>query len=144
MQRKIAISYESCNAPVLIIVSSRKMKYCFHLSPMMGFLRNTSCLLQALEELGMISQIKRFAGASAGAMTASLMAVGYDSKDIQGFLSQDMSKMFLGKTSDRDIYSQSSWFAKQPFVYKLFVMNLVYLAITSPFFMDILYWSTSS
>lgn len=80
-------------------------------------------------------------------MTASLMAVGYDSKDIQGFLSQDMSKMFLGKTSDRDhIYhnSQSSWFAKQPFVYKLFVMNLVYLAITSPFYMDILYWSTSS
>lgn len=87
----------------------------------------------------MISQIKRFAGASAGAMTASLMAVGYDSKDIQGFLSQDMSKMFLGKTSDRDIYSQSSWFAKQPFV-----MNLVYLAITSPFYMNILYWSTSS
>lgn len=92
----------------------------------------------------MISQIKRFAGASAGAMTASLMAVGYDSKDIQGFLSQDMSKMFLGKTPDRDIYSQSSWFAKQPFVYKLFVMNLVYLAITSPFYMNILYWSTSS
>lgn len=92
----------------------------------------------------MISQIKRFAGASAGAMTASLMAVGYDSKDIQGFLSQDMSKMFLGKTLDRDIYSQSSWFAKQPFVYKLFVMNLVYLAITSPFYMNILYWSTSS
>lgn len=92
----------------------------------------------------MISQIKRFAGASAGAMTASLMAVGYDSKDIQGFLSQDMSKMFLGITSDRDIYSQSSWFAKQPFVYKLFVMNLVYLAITSPFYMNILYWSTSS
>lgn len=92
----------------------------------------------------MISQIKRFAGASAGAMTASLMAVGYDSKDIQGFLSQDMSKMFLGKASDRDIYSQSSWFAKQPFVYKLFVMNLVYLAITSPFYMNILYWSTSS
>eukprot|EP00105_Crassostrea_gigas_P043526 XP_019927674.1 PREDICTED: uncharacterized protein LOC105340042 isoform X1 [Crassostrea gigas] len=51
--------------------------------------------VRALEELGMISQIKRFAGASAGAMTASLMAVGYDSKDIQGFLSQDMSKMFL-------------------------------------------------
>lgn len=48
----------------------------------------------------MINQIKRFAGASAGAMTASLMAVGYDSKDIQGFLSQDMSKIFLGKTTD--------------------------------------------
>ena len=43
-----------------------------------------------------MDQIKRFAGASAGAMTASLMAVGYNSKDIQGFLSQDMSKMFLG------------------------------------------------
>ena len=43
-----------------------------------------------------MNQIKRFAGASAGAMTASLMAVGYNSKDIQGFLSQDMSKMFLG------------------------------------------------
>nr|XP_022306873.1 uncharacterized protein LOC111113157 isoform X3 [Crassostrea virginica] len=51
--------------------------------------------VRALEELGIMNQIKRFAGASAGAMTASLMAVGYNSKDIQGFLSQDMSKMFL-------------------------------------------------
>lgn len=54
-------------------------------------------ILQALEELGFLSQIKRFAGASAGAMTASLLAVGYDSKDIQGFLSQDLSLILLGK-----------------------------------------------
>lgn len=54
-------------------------------------------ILKALEELGLVSQIKRFAGASAGAMTASLLAVGYDSKDLQGFLSQDLSLMLLGK-----------------------------------------------
>uniref|UniRef100_A0A8W8MH37 PNPLA domain-containing protein n=1 Tax=Magallana gigas TaxID=29159 RepID=A0A8W8MH37_MAGGI len=42
--------------------------------------------VKALEELGLVSQIKRFAGASAGAMTASLLAVGNDSKDLQGFL----------------------------------------------------------
>lgn len=51
--------------------------------------------VKALEELGLVSQIKRFAGASAGAMTASLLAVGYDSKDLQGFLSQDLSLMLL-------------------------------------------------
>ncbi|XP_052682469.1 uncharacterized protein LOC128163052 [Crassostrea angulata] len=51
--------------------------------------------VKALEELGLVSQIKRFAGASAGAMTASLLAVGYNSKDIQGFLSQDLNLMLL-------------------------------------------------
>ncbi|XP_061186008.1 uncharacterized protein LOC133194074 isoform X5 [Saccostrea echinata] len=51
--------------------------------------------VRALEELNLMEQIKRFAGASAGAMTASLLAVGFDSKEIQGFLSQNMAKMFL-------------------------------------------------
>ncbi|XP_048754204.1 uncharacterized protein LOC125665551 isoform X4 [Ostrea edulis] len=51
--------------------------------------------VRALEELNLMKQVKRFAGASAGAMTAALLAVGFSSSDIQGFLSQDMSKMFL-------------------------------------------------
>ena len=42
-------------------------------------------------------QIKRFAGSSAGGMTASLLAVGYNSQQIEEFLSQDLSKIFLGK-----------------------------------------------
>lgn len=40
-------------------------------------------------------KVKRFAGTSAGAMTAALLAVGYNSYDIQKFLSQNLSKIFL-------------------------------------------------
>jgi len=40
--------------------------------------------------------VKRYAGASAGAMTAALLAVGYSSVEIEEFLSQDLSKIFLG------------------------------------------------
>uniref|UniRef100_K1QW66 EF-hand domain-containing protein n=1 Tax=Magallana gigas TaxID=29159 RepID=K1QW66_MAGGI len=54
--------------------------------------------IKALEEVGLIKQIKRYAGASAGAMTASLLAVGYDSKDLQDFLTQDLSSLLLDST----------------------------------------------
>jgi predicted acylesterase/phospholipase RssA len=50
-----------------------------------------------LEEIGAYKNIKRFAGSSAGAMTAALLAVGYNSHEIEEFLSQDLSKIFLGK-----------------------------------------------
>ncbi|XP_067650146.1 uncharacterized protein [Haliotis asinina] len=51
--------------------------------------------VRVLEELGIWPQIRRLAGASAGAMTATLLAVGYNSRDIEGFLSQDLSAVFL-------------------------------------------------
>nr|XP_034309105.1 uncharacterized protein LOC105339290 [Crassostrea gigas] len=51
--------------------------------------------VKALEELGLIDQIKRFSGASAGAICASLMSVGYGSQDMRRFLSQNMSKVCL-------------------------------------------------
>ena len=53
--------------------------------------------LQVLEELGVMKNVRRFAGSSAGAMTAALLAVGYDSYSIEEFLSQDLSKIFLGE-----------------------------------------------
>ncbi|KAK3109157.1 hypothetical protein FSP39_024196 [Pinctada imbricata] len=51
--------------------------------------------IRVLEEQGLYDQIKRYAGSSAGAMTAALLAVGYDSFEIQDFLSQDLSHFFL-------------------------------------------------
>ncbi|XP_038077329.1 uncharacterized protein LOC119745177 [Patiria miniata] len=51
--------------------------------------------IRVLEELGYWGNIKRFAGASAGSMVAALMAVGYNSHDIEAFLSGDISKVFL-------------------------------------------------
>ncbi|KAL5006725.1 hypothetical protein ScPMuIL_015531 [Solemya velum] len=51
--------------------------------------------IQYLEECGVYSKIKRFAGSSAGAMTAALLAVGSTADDIQEFLSQDLTKIFL-------------------------------------------------
>ena len=55
------------------------------------------CVFQVLEDLGIWPQVKRFAGSSAGGMTASLLAIGYNSYQIEEFLSQDLSKIFLGK-----------------------------------------------
>ncbi len=54
------------------------------------------CHLQVLEEVGLWKQVRRLAGASAGAMTAALLAVGYNSHDLEAFLSQDLSKIFVG------------------------------------------------
>lgn len=51
--------------------------------------------IQLLEDIGIFPQIKRFAGTSAGAMTAALLAVGYKSTEIEEFLGQDLSRIFL-------------------------------------------------
>ena len=42
-------------------------------------------------------QIKRFAGASAGAMAAALVALGYSWKDMYTFLSEDIEDIFIYK-----------------------------------------------
>ncbi len=52
-----------------------------------------------LEDLGIWSQVHRIAGASAGAMTATLLSVGYRAFEIEIFLSQNLSKIFEGKQS---------------------------------------------
>ncbi|XP_033741848.1 uncharacterized protein YqhO-like [Pecten maximus] len=51
--------------------------------------------VRALEDCGMFPQIKRFAGTSAGALTAALMSVGYNSHDVEIFMRNDMSKNFM-------------------------------------------------
>lgn len=51
--------------------------------------------MKLLEDLGIDKQIKRYSGASAGAMTAALLAVGYNAEEIKNFLSQDLSHIFL-------------------------------------------------
>ena len=59
--------------------------------------------LQYLEENHLLynkddktAKIKRFAGASAGAITAALVALGYQSKDIYNFLSDNIEEVFIG------------------------------------------------
>ena len=51
-----------------------------------------------LEEIGAYKNIKRFAGTSAGAMAAALFAVGYNSYEMEKFLRQDLSELFLGNS----------------------------------------------
>ncbi|KAJ8313899.1 hypothetical protein KUTeg_008460 [Tegillarca granosa] len=51
--------------------------------------------VRVLEELGIYSNVRRLAGSSAGAMTATLLAVGYNSYEIEEFLSQNLSYFFL-------------------------------------------------
>ncbi len=53
--------------------------------------------LQVLEEAGIMKKIKRVAGASVGAMIASLVALGFTSQDLKEFMDQDLRKILVGK-----------------------------------------------
>nr|KAG5705180.1 hypothetical protein BaRGS_030897 [Batillaria attramentaria] len=59
-----------------------------------------------LEELGVMPNIKRFAGASAGGMMAALLAVGYNSYEVEQFLGDRIDKIFLGICSGREFESR--------------------------------------
>jgi annexin A7/11 len=63
-------------------------------------------LLQVLEEHGILQQMKRFAGTSAGAITAALLAVGYNSYDAEKILGVDFpiliaKYLFTGSLKNR-------------------------------------------
>ncbi|XP_069124132.1 uncharacterized protein [Argopecten irradians] len=51
--------------------------------------------VRVLEEIGLFPSIKRFAGTSAGAITAALLSVGYNSHDVEKFMKKDLSKDFM-------------------------------------------------
>ncbi|GFO21426.1 hypothetical protein PoB_004793100 [Plakobranchus ocellatus] len=55
----------------------------------------TNRIFKLLEELNIWPQIKRLAGTSAGAMTAALLAVGYNSHDLEEFFSLNLNNIFL-------------------------------------------------
>ncbi|XP_069107479.1 uncharacterized protein YqhO-like [Argopecten irradians] len=48
-------------------------------------------VIRVLEEIGLYPQIKRFSGTSAGAITAALLAAGYNSYEIEKFMKNDIS-----------------------------------------------------
>lgn len=49
-----------------------------------------------LESAGILRSIKRVAGASAGAIIAALISLGYDSSDLREFLEQDLRRILVG------------------------------------------------
>jgi predicted acylesterase/phospholipase RssA len=49
-----------------------------------------------------MKKVKRLAGASAGSLCAALLAVGCTSKELEGFLSENFDKIFLGVYTDTD------------------------------------------
>ncbi|XP_059145233.1 uncharacterized protein LOC131932348 [Physella acuta] len=51
--------------------------------------------IKYFEEIGMMPGIRRFGGSSAGAITATLVALGYSSCDIEVFMSDDLEEIFL-------------------------------------------------
>ncbi|CAL1548192.1 unnamed protein product [Lymnaea stagnalis] len=51
--------------------------------------------VRLLEDLDIWPQIRRLAGTSAGAMTASLLAIGYNSHDLEEFFSLNLNNIFL-------------------------------------------------
>jgi len=51
--------------------------------------------IKVLEDAGVIKNIKRVAGASAGAIIASLFAIGYTSSEIKVFMENDLQKIFV-------------------------------------------------
>lgn len=52
-----------------------------------------------LEDVGILKNIKRFAGASVGSMVASLAAIGVSPRELEEFLDQDVRKILAGKIS---------------------------------------------
>ncbi|XP_061169580.1 uncharacterized protein LOC133178945 [Saccostrea echinata] len=50
--------------------------------------------LRALEEVGIMTRIKRFAGTSVGSITATMAALGYKSTEIREVMSTDFSKYY--------------------------------------------------
>ncbi|KAI8795204.1 Uncharacterized protein BgiBS90_002971, partial [Biomphalaria glabrata] len=48
-----------------------------------------------LEDIGMMSQIKRVAGCSSGAITAVNIALGYTTTEAEAFLSENMEDVIL-------------------------------------------------
>ena len=50
-----------------------------------------------LENAGVMKSIKRVAGASAGAIIATLVALDYDSRELREFLEQDLRRILVGK-----------------------------------------------
>ncbi|PVD30056.1 hypothetical protein C0Q70_09317 [Pomacea canaliculata] len=48
-----------------------------------------------LEELGLMEQIKSFAGSSAGGMMAALLALGYKADEVEQFLSDRIDEIFI-------------------------------------------------
>lgn len=52
---------------------------------------------QVLESAGILRSIKRVAGASAGAIIAALISLGYDSTDLREFLEQDLRRILVGR-----------------------------------------------
>ncbi|KAK6167414.1 hypothetical protein SNE40_021448 [Patella caerulea] len=51
--------------------------------------------IKYLDEIGVMKNIKRVAGASAGAMTAALIIVGYTPDEIEDFLGNNISDVFI-------------------------------------------------
>ena len=56
-------------------------------------------VFQVLEEIGVLQNIRRFAGASGGAVICSLLAVGYDVRGLYEFFAVDLTKMSSGGLS---------------------------------------------
>lgn len=54
--------------------------------------------LQVLENAGIMKNVKRVAGASAGAIIATLIALGYDSSELREFLEQDLRRILVDHT----------------------------------------------
>ncbi|XP_062574920.1 uncharacterized protein LOC134236796 [Saccostrea cucullata] len=50
--------------------------------------------LKALEEVGIMKKIIRFAGTSVGSITATMAALGYDSTEIREVMSTDFSQYY--------------------------------------------------
>ena len=51
-----------------------------------------------LNQLGILQKVKRLSGASAGAMLAALLSVGFSENEILDFLGQDIGRIFLGES----------------------------------------------
>ncbi|XP_061169581.1 uncharacterized protein LOC133178946 [Saccostrea echinata] len=66
--------------------------------------------LRALEDVGIMTKIKRFAGTSVGSITATMAALGYKSTEIKEVMSTDFSKYYDAKYGKFSLVPNLFWY----------------------------------
>ena len=100
MTDSLVILPNSCKLKLIIPYNNNGTSfYLKHYTPFNKFSLNLPCPLQCLENVGILSKLKRFSGASAGAMAAAFIALGYTAAEMEELLSENFEELFNGESS---------------------------------------------
>ena len=64
-----------------------------------------------------MKKVKRVAGSSVGAITATLVAVGFTSQDLKEFMDQDLRKVLVGVSNMHFLYGIFTFYSTKVTMY---------------------------